>query len=112
VLGFALFHIRNCLAQLSEVSNGAFAVNEKQMYAQVILAAMALLTGLFANLLTINAKVVLLDNDSIGSQERYYNAWMTPVYMWCLHYVMVIGFMASVMFMLMKVASAVEGQTE
>jgi hypothetical protein len=108
-LGHALVHIRGCLSQLSEASKGTFEVNERHMYAQMILSTMALITGLFANLLTLKAKVVPLDNDSIGSQERYYNTWMTPVYMWSLHYIMMIGFIVSVMQMLKNIASAAEG---
>jgi len=100
------------MSQLSEASKGTFEVNERPMYAQVILATLALLTGIFANLLTLKAKVVQLDNDSIGSQEKYYNTWMTPVYTWSLHYIMMIGFITSVMHMLKNTASAVEGQTE
>lgn len=82
------------------------------MYLQVGLSAMIVISGLFANLLTVKAKTVVLDNDSIGSQERYYRTWATPVYMWCLHYSMMIAFISAVLYTLFKTGCAVEGQTE
>ena len=78
----------------------------------MILSALGLLSGLFANGLTVKAKTVELDNDSIGSQERYYNAWKTPVYMWCFHYIMMIAFIFAVMFTMMKTGWAAEGHAE
>ena len=69
---------------------------------------LTLMTGLFANGMTLRAKTVELDNDSIGSQERYYNAWTPPVYMWSLHYLMAISFIAAVMFALVKAGSTIE----
>lgn len=82
------------------------------MYIQAILSILAIVSGISANLLTVKSKTIELDNDSIGSQERYYNAWTTPVYIWCFHYVTVIGFITSVMFVLFKTGSLVDGQID
>lgn len=60
-------------------------------------------------MLTFKARALELDNDSIGSQERYYNGWKIPVYTWCLHYVTLMAFITSVIYVLTKVSSAVEG---
>ena len=72
------------------------------MYTPVVFSSLAILTGLLANALTLKAKTLELDNNSIGSQERYYNGWTTPVQVWTLHYLMAIGFICAVMFALVK----------
>ena len=95
-----MVHIRSALNQLSKGSMQAFKSNELMMYTPVILSFLTIMTGLLANGLTLGAKNLELDNDSIGSQERYYNAWTTPVRIWTLHYVMAIGFICAVMFSL------------
>ena len=95
-----MVHIRAALNQLAKGSMQAFKSNELMMYIPVILSFLTILTGLFANGLTLRAKTLELDNDSIGSQERYYNAWTTPVRIWSLHYLMAIGFICVVMFSL------------
>ena len=100
-LAYAFMHIRSSLVELSEAAN-MFVANEIRMYTQIILSLATILSGLFANLLTLRARSLELDNDSIGSQERYYNGWTKPVYMWSLHYIMLIGFISSIFFALLK----------
>ena len=112
ILCNALIHIRNSLNQLTEGAQSPFVPNERPMYIQAILSILAIVSGISANLLTVKSKTIELDNDSIGSQERYYNAWTTPVYIWCFHYVTVIGFITSVMFVLFKTGSLVDGQID
>ena len=82
------------------------------MYLQGLLSILSILSGIAANLLTVKAKTLVLDTDSIGSMERYYNSWTTPVYIWCFHYLMVIGFIFAVMYTLYVTGSEVPGQTE
>ena len=87
-------------------------VNEWRMYLQIIAYLVAIVSGLLANMETLKARTLTIDNESIGSQERYYRAWLTPVYMWSLHYLMLMVFAAAVMFTLCKAGSAVRDQTE
>ena len=75
------------------------------MYTPVVLSFLTILTGLLANGMTLQAKTLELDTDSIGSQERYYNGWTTPVRVWSLHYAIQIGFICVVMFALAKAGS-------
>ncbi len=82
------------------------------MYLQAFLSILSIASGIAANLLTVKSKSIVLDNDSIGSQERYYNAWTIPVYIWCFHYVMVIGFIMAVMFTLYRTGTSVPNQIE
>ena len=107
-LGYAMVHIRDSINQLSKGSSGAFASNELRMYTPVLLSFLTLLTGLLANGMTLRARTLELDNDSIGSQERYYNGWTTPVQVWSLHYIMAISFICSVMFGLVKAGTTAE----
>ena len=108
-LGYAFVHIRGCMVNLGEAQGAQIAANEKRMYLQLGLGALTVVSGIAANLMTNKAKVIELDNDSIGSQERYYNAWKTPVYMWCLHYLALMAFLSSVMYVLTKISSKVHG---
>ena len=76
------------------------------MYTQIALLCVSLVSGLCANFLTLKARTTELDNESIGSQERYYRTWCVPVYLWCLHYISLMGFIATVMFTLYKTGSS------
>lgn len=82
------------------------------MYAQAFFCVMALATGILANLLTSKAKSVPSDADSIGTQERYYKAWLMPVYLWCVHHALAIAFICVVMNTLYLAGSEIDGQTE
>ena len=50
-----------------------------------------------------------LDNDSIGSQERYYKAWSIPVYIWCVHYIAIIGMVCCAMSNMYRAGSYMHG---
>lgn len=73
------------------------------MYSLVVASACHLLTTLFAYLLTFQAKSLELDPDSIGSTERFYRQWTTPIYMWCASYLSLIVYVALMAFVLARV---------
>jgi len=79
------------------------------MYAQALFAVLSLATGIIANLLTSKARTMPTDVNSIGTQERYYKAWLTPVYLWCVHYALAIAFICAVMHTLYQAACEVDG---
>ena len=67
VLGYAMVQIRTSLTQLSKGSSGDFTSNELRMYTPVVFSFLTILTGLLANGMTLQAKTLELDTDSIGS---------------------------------------------